>query len=169
MVTSSPTRKLVRCERHRLVTSTAVGAVVLVLEGDAVARRTRSAGCWRWRRGGYSATDRQAPPRVRRTGLAVDDTTCACAAAPGRRRRPCARRGGHDCRRTAVGRPAWAASSFSSIRPRNSCESTAHRQEKARPAATPNVSRRARCRRLARSCARAGDASWPSPRCAAPR
>src|SRR5439155_20563350 len=29
----------------------------------------RSAGCWRWPRGGYSATDKRAPPRVRRTGV----------------------------------------------------------------------------------------------------
>src|ERR1700686_1887933 len=59
-------------ERHGLEALAPVTAVILPLEGDAVAvagdqASTSSAGCWRWRRDGYSATDRRAPLAVRRT------------------------------------------------------------------------------------------------------
>ena len=52
--------ELVGGERHDLLAIATLDAIVLPSEGDAVRRRRRSAGCWRWRRGGYSATDRPA-------------------------------------------------------------------------------------------------------------
>src|SRR6266487_6201714 len=50
--------ELVSCECHHLVAIGAFEPIVLVFEADSVFCRTRSAGCWRWRRDGGSGTDK---------------------------------------------------------------------------------------------------------------
>ena len=114
--------ELVGCERHQLVSIAAFDPVVLPLEGDAVPVEVRSGGCWRWRRGGCSARDRPARPRVRRTGALNRRPIRFCAAAPDMRRRPVRRRAERDCRRTEAA--GCAAMSFSRNSRRNRREST---------------------------------------------
>src|SRR5215468_587008 len=87
--------KLTCGERHDFVARSAVATIILVTEGDAVLVEGRSVGDWRWRHGGYSATDRQEPPRVRRAGALRRHTTCACAAARGSVRTSWVWRDGH--------------------------------------------------------------------------
>ena len=58
--------ELARIERHGAVALAARCGGSPCSGRSRRPRRARSAGCWRWRRGGCSATDRRAPPRVRR-------------------------------------------------------------------------------------------------------
>src|SRR5258705_3244739 len=100
----------------------------------APTRRRRSSGCWRWQRDGYNATDRPAPPQVRRTAALRRQPTRPCAAGPGRlrriehrrddrrrerRRRTCAGGTGSAERRSSNGRPSlavWEASDAKRLR-----------------------------------------------------
>ena len=131
MATSSPTRKLVRCERHPLGTSTAVGAIVLVFEGDAVAVErdqpavgdgdavgiARQIGQHRFGSGERSACSRHA--------------TCACAVAPGRRRRPCARRVRRDSPKNCRLAGRVGGEQLLQHQPTEQPREHAHRQEEA--------------------------------------
>ena len=106
-------------------------------ERDAGRRRRRSAGCWRWRRGGCSATDRRARPVARRTAPWHRPPTRSCAAARGRRRRLAARRARAWSPKNAR-RPAWwAASELAQEQSPEQAREHPHRQEEAGPARHP--------------------------------
>ena len=87
------------------------GSTGLVM-AKRTARRLRSDGCWRWRRGGCSGRGRRARPSGRRTAAWSRRTTSSSSPVPGRRRRPSCRRGAPDRRRRSACRPCaqWRAS-----------------------------------------------------------
>ncbi len=160
--------ELVGGERHDLLAIAAIGAIVLPPEGDAgvVAGDQPAVG------------DGDAVGVARQIGqhglgsaeraLGVDDPFGLGAAAPDRPRRPARRRERHDRRRTSGGRPCGRRRASPGTAGGTGARARA-RAGRSRAGTTPSACRRARCRRPARSCGRAGDGSVPSPRCAARR
>jgi hypothetical protein len=97
-----------RCELHHLGPLTPVGTVVLPFEGHA-AIGDPSGGCWRSRRGGFSATNRPALPRACRPSTRTQEGACCNDPFVATQWRQIGSEGmtvggGSDCQRTAGSR-----------------------------------------------------------------
>ena len=161
--------ELVGRQRHDLLPVGAVAAIVLVAEGDAGLVEGDQAAGSRWRRGGCSATDRRAPPPVRRRAAWHRRPSASSGREQGGAGRRAGRRGAPWMPKKASRPASCSAISRVEEQPAEQLAEHAHRQQEGRARRDPAACRPARCRRPARSCARADGGSSPSPRCGARR